>query len=245
MTQHSTDPAASVGYDAGSTVGYDSPNGVASSFAPDFDEPPPPPLLNTRRRKLPVATLVLALLAMGAAGFFIGVKVEKGKVPASTSNASQLAAAAAAFGTGATAARASGSPSTGAAAPTGAAGTGPAGIGGTGPAGTATTSGAANIIGTVTVIDGTTLYVTDTSGNVVKVTTSTGTTVSKTDTATVSALAPGQTVVIRGVQSSAGVYAAQSVSEGAAGAFGGGGFGGRGGRGGAALPGASASAGGN
>jgi len=243
MTQHSTDPAASVGYDAGSTVGYDSPNGVASSFAPDFDEPPPPPLLNTRRRKLPVATLVLALLAMGAAGFFIGVKVEKGKVPASTSNASQLAAAAAAFGTGATAARASGSPSAGAtgATPTGA----PGAAAGTGPAGAATTGGAANIIGTVTVIDGTTLYVTDTSGNVVKVTTSTGTTVSKTDTATVSALAPGQTVVIRGVQSSAGVYAAQSVSEGAAAAFGGGGFGGRGGRGGAALPGASASAGGN
>ncbi len=93
MTQHSTDPAATVGhdagntvgydagntvgYDAGNTVGYDSANGVASSFAPDFDEPPPPPLPNTRRRKLPVATLVLALLAVGAAGFFIGVKVRE------------------------------------------------------------------------------------------------------------------------------------------------------------------------
>ena len=74
----------------------------------------------------------------------------------------------------------------------------------------------------MTVIDGTTLYVTDSSGNVVKVTTNTGTTVSKTDTGTVSELAPGESVVIRGVQSSAGVYAAQSVSEGAAAAFGGG-----------------------
>ncbi len=63
---------------------------------------------------------------------------------------------------------------------------------GTAPAGAATTGGAANIIGTVTVIDGTTLYVTDSSGNVVKVTTNTGTTVSKTDTGTVSDLAPGE-----------------------------------------------------
>ena len=96
----------------------------------------------------------------------------------------------------------------------------------------ASATGAANIIGTVTVIDGTTLYVTDSSGNVVKVTTNTGTTVSKTDTGTVSELAPGESVVIRGVQSSAGVYAAQTVSEGAAATFGGGGgFAGRGGAG--------------
>jgi hypothetical protein len=65
----------------------------------------------------------------------------------------------------------------------------------------------------------------------VKVTTNTGTTVTKTDTGTVSDLAPGETVVIRGVQSSAGVYAAQTVSEGAAAAAGG--FGGRGTRAGA------------
>ncbi len=98
----------------------------------------------------------------------------------------------------------------------------------------------------MTVIDGTTLYVTDSSGNVVKVTTNTGTTVSKTDTGTVSELAPGESVVIRGVQSSAGVYAAQTVSEGAAATFGGGagGFAGRGGtgRGATAAPTASPSA---
>ena len=167
MTQHSTDPA--------DVVGHDSPNGVASSFAPDFDEPPPPPLPNVRRRKLPIATLVLALAAFAAAGFFTGVKVEKSKVPASTSNASRLAAAAAAFGTGATGARASASPSAGVpqGLPTGAAGTG-AGTGAAEPgrqAGRRNASGAANIIGTVTVIDGTTLYVTDSTGNVVKVTT--------------------------------------------------------------------------
>ncbi len=83
MTQHSTDPT--------DVVGYDSPNGVASNYAPDFDEPPPPPLPKVRRRKLPIVTLVLALAAFAAAGFFTGVKVEKSKVPAS-SNASRLAA---------------------------------------------------------------------------------------------------------------------------------------------------------
>jgi len=226
MTQPSTDST--------NVVGYDSPNGVASSFAPDFDEPPPPPLPKVRRRKLPIATLLLALLAVGAAGFFVGVKVEKSKVPASTSNASAFGAA---FG-GATGARASGSPTAG---PTGASSTPSAAAGGTG--------GSANIIGTVTVIDGTTLYVTDTTGDVVKVTTNTGTTVTKTVTGKVSDLAPGESVVIRGVQSSAGVYAAQSVSEGnAAAAFGGGGLGGGnfGGRGGRSTPAApSASAGNN
>ena len=50
---------------------------------------------------------------------------------------------------------------------------------------TATTvGGAANILGTVTVVDGSTLYVTDSSGNTVKVTTTTGTTVTKTVTGT-------------------------------------------------------------
>jgi hypothetical protein len=223
MTQHGAD-APYVGPATGTdVVGYDSPNGLAThAYAPD-SEPPPPPLPRVGRRKLPLATLVLALLAVGAAGFFVGVKVEKSKVPVSNT----AAARAAAFG----------------AAGAGAAGTGAAGTGAVGGAGTGAVGGAASIIGTVTVVDGTTLYVTDTTGDTVKVTTNTGTTVTKTDTGTVSDLAPGETVVIRGVQSSAGVYAAQTVSEGAAAAATGG-FGGRGTRAGAtAAPTASASAG--
>ena len=97
------------------------------------------------------------------------------------------------------------------------------------PAGLLIASGRANIVGTVTVVQGNTLYVTDATGNTVKVTTNSGTTITKTATGTMQDLAPGQSVVIRGVQSSVGVYAAQSVSEGAAGlagGFGGGGFGG-------------------
>ena len=150
-------------------------------------------------RKSPIATLALALatLVVGAAGFFVGIKAEKSELPASASGASRVAAAT--VGTGAPGARPSASPSAG-----------------TSTAAT-TTTGAANIVGTVTSIDGSTLYVTDSSGDVVKVTTNTGTTVSKTGSGTVNDVAPGESVVIRGVQSSAGVYAAQSVSAGSAG----------------------------
>jgi hypothetical protein len=214
-------------------VSHDSPNGMSvpvHSFAPDMDEPPPPPLPKLARRRLPMVTLVLALLAFGAVGFLVGVKVEKTKLPASNT----------ATTTGARATALPGGPAaTASAGPSGAAAAGPSGAAAA-PTGTGSS---ANIVGTVAVVDGTTLYVTDTSGNTVKVTTNTGTTVTKTVTGAVKDLAPGETVVVRGVQSSVGVYAAQSVIQGApgGGGFGGGGFGGGGGRGRAsAAPSASA-----
>ncbi|HEY0869208.1 MAG TPA: hypothetical protein VGD55_02320, partial [Acidothermaceae bacterium] len=74
MTEHGAD-APHVGHGASTdVVGHDSPNGVVTTrgFAPD-DDAPPPPLPRVTRRKLPIATLVLALLAVGAAGFFVGV----------------------------------------------------------------------------------------------------------------------------------------------------------------------------
>ncbi len=183
--------------------------------------------------ELPIVTAVLAVLAIGAGAFFAGVRVEKSKVHVSSTaaglTAAQLAArfggAGAGTGTGASTAAPS---STASGAPGAGAGGGAAGAGGAADA-----SGRANIVGTVTVVQGNTLYVTDATGNTVKVTTNSGTTITKTATGTMQDLAPGQSVVIRGVQSSVGVYAAQSVSEGAAGlagGFGGGGFGG-GGRG--------------
>ena len=150
----------------------------------------------SQRRKLPIATLVLAVLVVGAAAFFVGIKAEKSRLPASASAASSVAAPTAA--TASTGGRPNASP----AAST---------------AGATRGSGAANIVGTVTSIDGTTLYVTDAAGDVVKVTTNTGTTISKTDNGTVTDVAPGDSVVIQGVQSSAGVYAAQTVSAGTAG----------------------------
>lgn len=198
----------------------------------DDNAPPPPPARPYRRRKLPVATLVLALLAAGGIGFYSGVRVEKGQLKSSNTTRS----AANGFGLGNTTSARAGSRSTPSQAANGAPGNGFTGGTALGGA-TATTGASANIIGTVTVVEGNTLYVTETNGDTVKVTTTDGTTVTKTVTGTVKDLAPGESVVIRGVQSSEGVYAAQSVTQGSAtaalgGAFGGS-FGGRGGRSGA------------
>lgn len=181
------------------------------------EEPPPPPV-RLRRRKLPVLTLCLALAAAAGAGFFAGVRVEKSQLKPASSAANNAASLAAALRQGI-------------GANTGTTGAGNArNTGGRATAaqtsGAADTSGVANIVGTVAVVQGDTLYVTEASGDTVKVTTSDGTTVTKTVTGAVKDLAPGQTVVVRGVQSSDGVYAAQSVTQGAAG----GGFGGFGGR---------------
>ena len=72
---------------------------------------------------------------------------------------------------------------------------------------------------------GSTLYVTDASGNTVKITTSAASTVSKTVTTNLQAVRPGDTVVVRGTQQKNGSITAQSISVGTAGAagFGGGG----------------------
>lgn len=179
------------------------------------DEPPPPPLRATRRRKLPIATLVLGLAAAGGLGFFAGVRVEKAQVtPTASGSGTPASSLAAAFAN---------------AANRGAGGAPPSGTPGAGAnpsanstAGPAATGGAANIIGTVTVVQGGTLYVTETNGDTVKVTTSDGTTVTKTVTGAVKDLTPGESVVVRGVESADGVYAAQSVTQATAGNFAGG-----------------------
>ena len=114
-------------------------------------------------------------------------------------------------------------------------------------------AGAGRTIGTVKLIDGTNLYITDTSGNVVKVST-TGASFTKTVSGAVTDVHPGDTVVVNGPAGADGTVAARSVVLGGAG--GGGAFGGVGGgrgsvggaagaRGGAATPaGATATAGG-
>ena len=172
------------------------------------EEPPPPPI-RLRRRKLPVLTLCLALAAAAGAGFFAGVRVEKAQVKPTSSAANTAASLAAALrqGSGAN----TSSTSAGNARNTGGSATAAP------TAGAADTSGVANIVGTVAVVQGDTLYVTEASGDTVKVTTSDGTTVTKTVTGAVKDLAPGEAVVVRGVQSGEGVYAAQSVTQGTAG----------------------------
>ena len=84
-------------------------------------------------------------------------------------------------------------------------------------------------------VKGNTLYLTDTSGNTVKVTLSGSTKVSKSLAVKRKSIRPGDTVVIQGLKNSSGTLIAASVSDsgtgasGLAGLFGRGGFGASGG----------------
>ena len=75
---------------------------------------------------------------------------------------------------------------------------------------------AAATIGQVAYLKGTTLYVTDTSGNTVKVTVPKGTPVTKSVTTSLKGVRPGDTVVIRGSQGKNGTVSATSISVGGA-----------------------------
>ena len=118
-------------------------------------------------------------------------------------------------------------------------------FGGGARAGGATGTGAATggvTAGTVTVISGKTLYLTSSSGAIVKATLTGSTTYSRNAKATKAGLKPGDTAIIQGAKNSAGVVVATSVSataKGVASTAGGfpGGFGGAGTGGGAATTG--------
>ncbi|GAA1086567.1 DUF5666 domain-containing protein [Kitasatospora arboriphila] len=75
--------------------------------------------------------------------------------------------------------------------------------------------------GTVASVDGTTVYLTDASGNTVKVTTADSTKVTLNKEGKIGDLQPGQTVTVLGQKGSDGSYTATQLTEGAAGGFGG------------------------
>lgn len=79
--------------------------------------------------------------------------------------------------------------------------------------------------GTVKVVDGRNLYLTDAQGNIVKITTGGGTKVKLSKDGKVSDLQPGDTVVVQGTQDSSGNVAASQVTEGGGTLGGLGGFG--------------------
>jgi len=84
--------------------------------------------------------------------------------------------------------------------------------------------------GTVTEVKGTTLYVTNASGNLVEVTLTPSTTVTRNAKTSLSGLAPGDTVVVQGTTAKNGTVTAASVAATAQGVTAG--FGGLGGAGG-------------
>ncbi len=104
--------------------------------------------------------------------------------------------------------------------------------GGTGAGAFAGAAAANATAGTVTDIIGNTLYVTNSSGNLVAVTIGSNTTIDRNAKSTLAALQPGDTVTVQGTKSADGTVAAATVSATQAGVTSGfGGFGGFGGLG--------------
>jgi len=178
-----------------------------------------------RRQWFNKKTAALFAVLLAAIGFYAGVRVEKNQLSNSSSatgaaggGAAALRAAAAARGgaTGATGATgAAGASGSGAAARTGA-GAGAGGFralfGGGGAAG-----GAGATFGTVSSISGDNLYITEATGNTVKVTLSSATKVTKNVGVGKNAVRPGDTVVVAGAKNSDGAVSATTLSDTGAG----------------------------
>ena len=161
-----------------------------------------------RRRMLTPVPLALLGVLLIAGGFIAGVLVEKGQ---SSSNASAtaggLASRFAALRSGSTAGGGAGRSAT----------TG-GGIGAFAGGGAA---GAGATVGQVAYVSGHTLYVTDSEGNTVKVTTSNAPTVTKTVKTDVKGIHPGETVIVTGNVGANGAVSAESIRVSEAGAGGG------------------------
>lgn len=177
----------------------------ADEVAEDDDWPVRGPARGIRLG-VPVAALLALLLI--AAGFWSGAVVEKNH-GSSSAGSSAAAGFAARFRTGAS----------GATGATGAGGaSGASGFSGFGGA----TSAAA---GTISVVDGNTLYVLTAAGALVKVTLGPSTTVTRNAKSQPIDLRPGDTVVIQGATGTNGTVTATSVAATAPGVSAGGGFG--------------------
>jgi hypothetical protein len=173
--------------------------------------------------RLRAPAVVLVAVVLVAAGFWGGAVVQKSH-GSSGSTAGAGAGFAARFAAGG-----------GRAGAAGAATGGAAGAGATASQGTT---------GTVSVVDGSTLYVLTSSGSLVKVKLDGSTTVTRNAKAQQDELRPGDTVVVQGATAKNGTVSATSVAATAAGVTpAGGGFGGGFGLGGAAASGAAANGG--
>jgi hypothetical protein len=146
-----------------------------------------------RRRFFTRGSAALVALMIGAIGFYAGVHVEKAHTSSSTGSGSSLPSAAA----------------VGALSRGGASGSASRdGLPGLGAFGGANAS-----IGTVSSVDRHTIYITDSSGNMVKVKLSSATKITKSLTVARSAVHPGDSVLIQGVKSSGGTLTATSISD--------------------------------
>jgi hypothetical protein len=177
-----------------------------------------------RRQLFNKRSAALAAVVACAAGFYAGVRVEKGQLNSSSSTGG-LASALASLRSGAAGGRGAGATSTTGGA-TGATRTG-TGAGGSGGAGGGASAGGAPgaafaaggfgggsaSFGTISSVKGGSIFVTDSTGNLVKVKLSSATKISKSLDVRRSSLHPGDTVVIRGLKNSNGTLTATSVSD--------------------------------
>ena len=152
-----------------------------------------------RRLKVPIPAAALVIIAVALLGLWGGAQL-KGSSPANASTST---------------------PATGGRTRNGAF----AGGGGTGGAGGG--AGRGGTIGTVKSVDGNTITITTANGGTATVTIGSSTTVTKSETGSVSDITPGENIVVRGTTGTDGTTTAQSINVGNAPfGFGGGGQGG-------------------
>ena len=155
-----------------------------------------------RRRLVTAPVLGLTAVLIAALGFFGGVEVQKSQAGSSTAGVGPVAAAGARGAAG---------------------GRGPF----AGAAGASSSAAGDMTFGTVSSKNGSSIYVKDANGTVVKVKVSSSSTVNRTAKAQAADIQPGDTVVVQGDKSKSGTVSATRITATAAGAAPGGrGFGG-------------------
>ena len=166
-----------------------------------FDETLP---VRPRRPFLNRWSAGLMALTLGAVGFYVGVRVEKSKFPATSSATGGSSAFARLFG------------GAGGTSTTSTTGSGSLASRFSGAGGFAGAFGGANsnaTVGSVSSVNGKTIYVTSTSGNTVKVKLSGQTTITKSLSVKRSKIYPGDEVVIQGVKGKGGTVTATSLTD--------------------------------
>jgi hypothetical protein len=165
---------------------------VDEGYYPELDELPPRP----RAKLLTPVTITLLMVLFAAGGFIGGVLVQKGQQSGGASVAgSSFAGRFGGVGAG----------TTGVSGTSGGAAARFRGLFGGGGGGAA--------IGTVSSIDGKTLYVTETSGNTVAVLTTSASKITKSVSVHSGSIHPGDSVVVQGITGAKGKITASSVSD--------------------------------
>jgi hypothetical protein len=155
-----------------------------------------------RRKFFNRRSAALLALITCAAGFYAGIRVEKSQLSSSSSAARAFTPPALGSAAGRSASGTSGSRSSAA-----------SGLPGGGGFPGAALGGANASIGTISSVDGNAIYLSDSSGNTVKITLSSATKITKSLSVGKRSLHPGDSVVIRGLKNNNGTVSATSISD--------------------------------